>query len=113
MRCRSPFSSRPRPQRRFVMWFRALLASLNLRSPFAPTRRARSGAAPRRAAPRLFLEPLEDRFVPSAYVQTNLAADQPGVALVHDPELVDAWGISLTPNGTFWVSGRPTHAKPV
>src|SRR5262249_54316859 len=101
------------PQRRFVMWFRALLASLNLRSPFAPARRAGSGVAPRRAAPRLFLEPLEDRFVPSAYVQTNLAADQPGVALVHDPELVDAWGISLNPNNTFWVSARATNLSTV
>src|SRR5262249_2709190 len=91
----------------------SLLASLNLRSPFAPARRVRSVAAPRRASPRLFLEPLEDRFVPSAYVQTNLAADQPGVALVHDPDLVDAWGISLNPTGTFWVSPRATNVSTV
>src|SRR5262249_22347997 len=56
---------------------------------------------------------LEDRFVPSAYLQTNLAADQPGVALVHDPELIDAWGISLNPTGTFWVSARATGVSTV
>jgi uncharacterized protein (TIGR03118 family) len=46
-------------------------------------------------------------------VQTNLAGDVPGSALVHDPELVDAWGISLNPNGTFWVSARATDVSTV
>src|SRR5262245_2183620 len=82
------------------MSFRSVLAPRRPRSPLAPPRR-------------LFLEPLEDRFVPSAYVQTNLAADQPSVALVHDPELVDAWGISLNPNNTFWVSARATNLSTV
>jgi uncharacterized protein (TIGR03118 family) len=61
----------------------------------------------------LRLEPLEDRFVPSVYVQTNLASDVPGEAQVHDTDLVDAWGISLNPNGTFWVSGRETDVSTV
>ena len=49
----------------------------------------------------------------SAYVQTNLAADVPGAALVHDPELVDAQGIAINPNGTFWLSARATDVSTV
>src|SRR5262249_20721083 len=41
------------------------------------------------------------------------ASDIPGQAQVHDPDLVDAWGISLNPNGTFWVSGRATDVSTV
>jgi len=49
----------------------------------------------------------------AGYLQSNLAADQPGVALVHDPELVEAWGIAINPNGTFWVSARATDVSTV
>ena len=51
----------------------------------------------------------------AGYVQSNLAADQPGVALVHDPELIDAWGIAINPNptGTFWLSARATDVSTV
>lgn len=86
------------------MSLHSVLASLKPRSAFAPRRRP---------VLRLSLEPLEDRSLPSAYLQTNLAADQPGVALIHDPQLVDAWGISINPNGTFWVSGRATDVSTV
>jgi uncharacterized protein (TIGR03118 family) len=56
---------------------------------------------------RLRLEPLEDRSNPStAYLATDLIADQPGVAPITDPTLVNAWGISLNPNGAFWVSAN-------
>jgi hypothetical protein len=42
---------------------------------------------------------------PGSYHQTNLAADQAGVAAIQDPSLVGAWGIALSPTGgTFWVS---------
>jgi uncharacterized protein (TIGR03118 family) len=37
----------------------------------------------------------------------------PGVALVHDPELIDAQGIAINPNGTFWVSARATGVSTV
>jgi uncharacterized protein (TIGR03118 family) len=37
----------------------------------------------------------------------------PGAALIHDPELIDAWGISINPNGTFWVSARATDVSTV
>jgi uncharacterized protein (TIGR03118 family) len=69
--------------------------------------------AVRPAACRLHVEPLEDRSVPSGYVQANLAGDVPGSALVHDPELVDAWGLSINPNGTFWPSARAADVSTV
>lgn len=57
---------------------------------------------------RLRLETLEDRANPStAYLATDLISDQPGVAAITDPTLVNAWGISLNPNGGgFWVSAN-------
>jgi uncharacterized protein (TIGR03118 family) len=77
-------------------------------------RRFRRPSPPRSPGRRLYLEPLEDRFVPSSYAQVNLAADQPGVAQAHDPNLVDAWGISLNPNGgNFWLSARATGTSPL
>ena len=62
---------------------------------------------------RLRVEPLEGREVPAGYFQTNLASDIEGQAQKHDTDLVDAWGISLNPNGTFWVSGRETDVSTV
>jgi uncharacterized protein (TIGR03118 family) len=64
---------------------------------------------------RLRIEHLEVRLPLSAsgYEQTNLAADQPGAALIHDPELTDAWGIAINPNGTFWLSARATDVSTV
>ncbi len=73
------------------------------------TRSVRRGAGPRSFRP--VLEALEDRWLPavSFYAQTNLAADEPGVARIHDPELVNAWGISLSlGGGAFWVSANGT-----
>jgi uncharacterized protein (TIGR03118 family) len=90
------------------MWFRSLLSSLKSRPATAGVRRSS-----RRPTSRLQFEALEDRFLPSGYLQTNLAADQPGVAQVHDPELVDAWGLSINPNGTFWPSARATDVSTV
>src|SRR4051794_26555996 len=60
------------------------------------------------ARPTLRLEPLEDRYVLStAFLATDLISDQPGVATVTDPTLVNAWGISLSPTGgAFWVSSN-------
>ena len=49
----------------------------------------------------------------SGYVQTNLAADVPGTALLHDPELIDAQGIAINPTGTFWLSARATDVSTV
>ena len=67
----------------------------------------------KRPTSRLQVEALEDRSVPSAYIQANLAGDVPGEALIHDTDLIDAWGISINPNGTFWVSARETGVSTV
>ncbi len=38
------------------------------------------------------------------YRQTNLVSDQPGVAMLQDTNLVNAWGISFSPTSPFWIS---------
>lgn len=55
---------------------------------------------------RLCLESLEDRCTPATtYLATDLVSDQPGVGRITDPNLVNAWGISLNSGGgAFWVS---------
>jgi uncharacterized protein (TIGR03118 family) len=59
---------------------------------------------------RLHVLPLDDRILPStSYLAQDLIADQPGVAAITDPTLVNGWGISLNPNGgVFWVSANGT-----
>ena len=42
------------------------------------------------------------------FTQTNLVSDQAGVAAFTDPNLVNAWGISYSPTGPFWVSDAGT-----
>jgi uncharacterized protein (TIGR03118 family) len=44
----------------------------------------------------------------SAYRQTNLISDSPGVAFVLDPLLVNPWGVSKTSSSPFWVSNNGT-----
>src|SRR6185436_15591729 len=44
----------------------------------------------------------------SAYRQTNLIADWPGLAFVLDPLLVNPWGISMTASSPFWVANNGT-----
>jgi uncharacterized protein (TIGR03118 family) len=58
------------------------------------------------------LELLEGREVPSAYTVTNLVSDQPGVARITDPTLVNAWGIAIGPR-SFWVSANGTDLSEV
>jgi uncharacterized protein (TIGR03118 family) len=38
------------------------------------------------------------------YLQTNLVSDQPGVALLQDTDLVNAWGMSFGATSPFWIS---------
>ncbi len=38
--------------------------------------------------------------------QTNLVSDQPGVAQILDPNLVNPWGISFTATSPFWVANN-------
>lgn len=42
------------------------------------------------------------------YQQTNLVSDQPGVARVTDPNLVNSWGIARGPTTPFWVADNGT-----
>jgi len=44
----------------------------------------------------------------SAYRQTNLVSDSPGLAPVLDPLLVNPWGISMTASSPFWVANNGT-----
>lgn len=44
----------------------------------------------------------------AGYKATNLVADQAGMATHIDPNLVNAWGISYSPTGPFWVSDNNT-----
>src|SRR5678816_957797 len=44
----------------------------------------------------------------SAYRQTNLITDSPGLAPVLDPLLVNPWGISMTASSPFWVANNGT-----
>jgi uncharacterized protein (TIGR03118 family) len=42
------------------------------------------------------------------YSSTNFQSDIPGVALHTDPNLVNPWGMAVSPNGTIWVSDNGT-----
>src|SRR4051812_40992871 len=44
----------------------------------------------------------------SAYRQTNLISDIPGLAPVLDPLLVNPWGITATASSPFWVANNGT-----
>src|SRR5882724_9935987 len=42
------------------------------------------------------------------YVQVNLVSDIPGLAMVTDTNLVNAWGISFSASSPFWISDNGT-----
>ena len=48
------------------------------------------------------LLPAKDHEAETRYAQENLVSDQAGVALVQDPDLVNAWGISFSSGSPFW-----------
>jgi uncharacterized protein (TIGR03118 family) len=47
----------------------------------------------------------------SAYRQTNLISDLPGLSPVLDPLLVNPWGISMTSSSPFWVANNGTSTS--
>ncbi|MCA1607408.1 MAG: TIGR03118 family protein, partial [Acidobacteria bacterium] len=47
----------------------------------------------------------------SAYRQTNLVTDSPGVAFVLDPLLVNPWGITFRGTSPFWVANNGTSTS--
>src|SRR5216684_4167188 len=42
------------------------------------------------------------------YRQVNLISDVAGAAQVHDPDLVNSWGISFSSTSPFWISDNGT-----
>lgn len=42
------------------------------------------------------------------YTVTNLVSDQPGVAPIFDPDLVNPWGVAFSPTSPFWVANNVT-----
>ncbi|MBV8843191.1 MAG: TIGR03118 family protein [Bryobacterales bacterium] len=49
----------------------------------------------------------------NAYIQHNLISDEPGVADVTDPNLVNAWDIATTATSPFWISSNGTGSAVV
>ncbi|MCA1635528.1 MAG: TIGR03118 family protein [Acidobacteria bacterium] len=47
----------------------------------------------------------------SAYRQTNLVSDAPGVGFILDPLLVNPWGISFRNTSPFWVANNGTSTS--
>jgi len=54
-----------------------------------------SAAVPAHAAPK-----------DSRFVQVNAVSDQPGVAAILDPLLVNPWGLALSPTSPLWVANN-------
>src|SRR5207244_1039170 len=54
------------------------------------------------------VEALENRCVlATSSIAADLVSDQPGVAAIQDPNLLNAWGIATSPTGgAFWVSSN-------
>src|SRR6476660_8052314 len=55
--------------------------------------------------------PLPAGAAAGGYTQTNLVSDQPGVAQMTDPNLVNPWGMSHGPNTPIWVSDNGTDVS--
>lgn len=47
----------------------------------------------------------------SAYVQTDLVSDIPGLAAITDPALVNPWGIARSGTSPFWLSNQGTNTS--
>jgi uncharacterized protein (TIGR03118 family) len=47
----------------------------------------------------------------SAYRQTNLTSDSPGMAFLLDPLIVNPWGVSLTASSPFWIANNGTSTS--
>lgn len=45
---------------------------------------------------------------PNRYCQENLVSDLPGVAMLQDANLVNAWGIAFSATSPFWISDNGT-----
>ena len=45
----------------------------------------------------------------TAFLQTNLVSDIPGLAIITDPNLKNPWGVSSSATSPFWVSDQGTN----
>src|SRR4051812_10343076 len=52
------------------------------------------------------LPPAQAAAPGNAYIQKNLVSDQPGMAQVTDPNLVNPWGLSASPTSPIWVANN-------
>ena len=48
---------------------------------------------------------------PNVYVATNLVSDEPGVAPVLDPDLVNPWGLDALAGSPWWVADNETDVS--
>ena len=91
-------AARPARKNLFIAFLLFLCASVFLIAPSLPT---------------VMGEPNSPDTVPviapgSAYRQTNLVSDSPGVGTIQDPLLVNPWGISMAATSPFWVANAGT-----
>jgi len=63
------------------------------------------------AATIVAVNPLPASAAAGGYVQENLVSDQPGVAQLTDPNLVNAWGMSHSPTSPIWVSDNGANVS--
>ncbi|HEV7763371.1 MAG TPA: hypothetical protein VGQ76_00080, partial [Thermoanaerobaculia bacterium] len=47
----------------------------------------------------------------SAYIQTNLASDVPGLASLVDPQLINPWGVAVRGISPFWTANNGTSTS--
>src|SRR6478609_5930023 len=80
-----------------------------------PSRLAvRRGLERSRRAARPRVDVLEGRqFLATAFVQTNLVSNIPGLARTTDPNLVNPWGVALGLGSGLWVTNNGTGTATV
>ena len=49
----------------------------------------------------------------AGYVETNLVSNEPGVAPITDPNLIDPWGVSFSATSPLWVSNQNSSTATV
>jgi len=72
--------------------------------PTNPTRWSRAGGSSLALALAMLAGANSPTRAEEGYAATNLVSDQPGVALLQDTNLVNAWGMSFSATSPFWIS---------
>jgi uncharacterized protein (TIGR03118 family) len=52
-------------------------------------------------------------FAFAQYIETNMVSNEPGVAPVTDPNLIDPWGLSMSTSSPLWVSNQNSSTATV